>query len=272
MGKTRMTRMRTMAAVWPWQKSPPKAVLQELGQARSARPWILNLVQLAHWCTVAGTVQVAWLLFERRDALSLLLGPDWRVFSLLLSGLVLEAGGLAPMLMHAREDWQVAPSLAGAAPQEANDPLLRQQAYRFLFSGLTLGQVLRALAVFGSGPAALALLLPPALVAVLGPSRPLLPWQRRGVPLLPLAVPLAVAFLLSSLAMLAAMLHLFGPALAAAGLPAALALAPGVCQGLGGGIEASLAETRFNQWWHLLAVLVLNAGLVGEILLVRLLG
>jgi hypothetical protein len=58
----------------------------------------------------------------------------------------------------------------------------------------------------------------------------------------------------------------------AAGLPAALALAPGVCQGLGGGIEASLAETRFNQWWHLLAVLVLNAGLAGEILLVRLLG
>lgn len=48
--------------------------------------------------------------------------------------------------------------------------------------------------------------------------------------------------------------------LVARGCPAATALLPLVCNGAGGALEATQAETTYNQWWHLAAVLVLSSG------------
>lgn len=249
-----------LIATWPWQKLPAKRSLTALGQAASARPWILTLVQAGHWLCLPTLTLVAWIVFSASDELALRLGSRWQVFTLLLSLALTGMAVVCPVLMHAREGWQLAP--AAERPEEGNDPLLRIHAYRFLFSGLTAAQLCFGLAVFGSRSAAL--VLPTALVVLLGPGRPLLPWRQGGTLLLPLPVPLAVAFLLSGLLQAAALLRLFGPALAATGLPPLLALSPMLGSALGGGIEGGLAETRFNQWWHLLAVLLLNGGVVLE--------
>ena len=253
---------------WPWQKGAVKSTLANLGQERTARPWILTLVQAAHWLLLPGLALVAWRIFSGSEALTARLGSRWQVFALLLGTACMALGSLAPMLMHAREGWQVAP--AAAVPEEGNDALLRLHAYRLLFSGLSAGQLLFALAVFGPTGPALALLLPAALVVVMGPGRPLLPWRQGGALLLPVPVPLALAFLISALLQAIAMLKLYGPALAGYGLPPPLALAPLLGSGLGGGLEGGLAETRFNQWWHLLAIVLLNAGVLLEAMLLQL--
>ncbi len=264
MGRSTAARIPT----WPWQKGPVKRSLVERGLAGTARPWILTLVQAAHWLVFPWLALVAWQIFAGSDALALLLGSRWQVFALLLSPAVTALGALAPMLMHAREGWQVAP----AADEDAvgNDAQLRLHAYRFLFSGLTAAQLLFAVGVFGARGPVLALLLPAALVVLLGPARPLLPWRQAGALLLPLPLPLGLAFVVSGLLWAAALLALCGPALAAGGLPPLLALAPLLGAGMGGGLEGGLAETRFNQWWHLLAVLLINAGALLEALLLRL--
>lgn len=253
---------------WPWQKAAPKRSLAALGQAANARASILTLVQAAHWLLLPVMVLVGWIIFSASSQLAMRLGSRWQVFALLLSLAFTALGGLCPMLMHAREGWQLAPPAEQV--EEGNDPVLRIHAYRFLFSGLTAANLCVAVAVFGRAAPALLLVLPAALVVLLGPGRPLLPWRHAGGLLLPVPIPLALAFLLSSLLKAAALLALFGPALSAIGLPPLLALAPLLASGLGGGLEGGLAETRFNQWWHLLAILLLDSSALLEGLLLRL--
>jgi hypothetical protein len=133
-------------------------------------------------------------------------------------------------------------------------------AYRTLFSGLTLAQLLLPLAVFGLQPALVALVLALGLVVVAGPSRPLVPWRHEGVHLMPVAQPLALAMGASIVLSVAAYWTLLAPGLVAKGWPAATSLLPLVCNGAGGALEATQAETTYNQWWHLVAVVVLSGG------------
>ena len=246
--------------LWPWQKAPARPSLVRLGQGHTARAWILNLVQLGHWLTSLAVLSVAWVAFRQADGLEAQLGTRWQVFTLLISILLPTATSVAPILTHAREQWQVVPPAGVNGCSDGHDPVLRSLAYRLLFSGLTLSQLLLTLAVFGPRPALLALVLVLCLVVVAGPSRPMVPWRHAGVLLIPISLPLALSMGASVMLSAAAYWELLAPGLEQAGWPEALALLPLVCSGAGGALEATQAETTYNQWWHLVAVVVLTAG------------
>jgi hypothetical protein len=246
--------------LWPWQKAPARPSLVRLGQGPSARAWILNLVQLGHWLVLLSVLPVAWVAFSQADRLAVQLGSRWQVFALLISILLPAAASAGPIMMHAREQWQLTPPAGAHGIQDCHDPVLRRLAYRTLFSGLTLSQLLLPLAVFGLQPGLVALLLTLGLVVLAGPSRPLVPWKHAGVLLMPVALPLALAMGASIVLAVAAYWQLLAPGLVARGWPAATALLPLVCNGGGGALEATQAETTYNQWWHLAAVLVLSGG------------
>ncbi|MFN7894631.1 MAG: hypothetical protein ACK5Q6_00500 [Cyanobacteriota bacterium] len=246
--------------LWPWKKAPARPSLVRLGQAATARGWILNLVQLGHWLVLLSVLPVAWVAFSRADGLAAQLGSSWQVFALLISIVLPVAASAGPIMMHAREQWQLTPPAGAYGIQDGHDPVLRRLAYRTLFSGLTLAQLLLPLAVFGLQPALVALVLALGLVVVAGPSRPLVPWRHAGVHLMPVAQPLALAMGASIVLSVAAYWKLLAPGLVAMGWPAAAALLPLVCNGVGGALEATQAETTYNQWWHLVAVVVLSGG------------
>jgi hypothetical protein len=246
--------------LWPWQKMPARPSLDQLGQGHTARAWILNLVELGHWLALVSVVVVAWVVFDQADALTEWLGTRWQAFALLISILLPAAGSIGFIVMHAREQWQLTPPAGWNGSNDGHDPMLRRLVYRMLFSGLTVSQLLLPLAVFGANPALLVLLAGLGLVAVAGPSRPLLPWRHAGISLLPVALPLVVAMAASIVLALVAFWHLLAPGLASKGWPAALAILPLVCNGGGGALEASLAETTYNQWWHLAAAVLLTCG------------
>jgi hypothetical protein len=246
--------------LWPWQKAPARPSLVRLGQGHSAMAWILNLVQVGHWLVVLSVLPVAWVAFSQADRLAARLGSRWQVFALLISILLPAAASAGPIMMHAREQWQLTPPAGTHGIEDGHDPVLRRLAYRTLFSGLTLSQLLLPLAVFGARPGLVALLLVLGLVVLAGPSRPLVPWKHAGVPLMPVALPLALAMGASIALAVAAYWQLLTPGLAQAGWPEALALLPLAGNGTGGAVEATLAETTYNQWWHLVAVMVLSSG------------
>jgi len=250
----------THEPLWPWQKAPARPSLVRLGKGHTARAWILNLVQLGHWLTSLAVLSVAWVAFRQADVLVAQLGTRWQVFTLLISILLPTATSVAPILSHAREQWQLTPPAGLNGCSDGHDPVLRSLAYRLLFSGLTLSQLLLTLAVFGPRPALVVLLLLLCLVVVAGPSRPLVPWRHAGVLLIPISLPLALAMGASVVLSAAAYWQLLAPGLDQAGWPEGLALLPLICSGAGGALEATQAETTYNQWWHLVAVLVLSGG------------
>jgi len=245
---------------WPWQKHAARASLVRLGRAGSARAWILNLIQFFHWLSLLSVVLVGWVVVDHIDVLTDALGSRWQSYALLLSALLPGAAGIPPILMHSCEGWQLTPELGSTESGDGHDPVLRRMAYRILFSGLTLSQLLLPLAVFGLR---LVLLIPLsfcALGVIVGPSRPLLPWKTNGVLLLPVAVPLAIAFAASLPLAALALWFWLDPPLTAAGFSPGVSLVPLLMLGAGGATEAIKAETTFNQWWHLVAILLLLAG------------
>jgi hypothetical protein len=256
------SRLKSGAPVWPWQKCRPRPSLVRVGQAATARTWILNLVQSGHWLAVFIGFWVGWIVFAHLGAIEHHLGSIGRVYALQLSVLLPAMASGYPVLMHACEGWQTLPERGTVDPDDGHDPVLRGMAYRFLFSGLTLSQLLLSFAVFGAEFPVLPVLVVLALVVLLGPARPLLPWRHHGSLLLPLPVSLALAFALSLALGLCSSWSLMAGPLVAAGLPSMLALAPLACLGLGGALEGCLAETSYNQWWHLAAVIAFISGFV----------
>ena len=243
---------------WPWQKNVAKASLVELGQARTAKPWILNLIQCGHWITVALLFVLTWVLFNKNELLIERLGSRWQAFALLLWPMFQIQASMAPILMHARESWQLAPTAISTA--YGNDALLRFHAYRFLFNGLSLSQLMISLAVYGINPLLIGIALPMVAIIVAGPSRPLLSFSKNDNNLLPISIPLAIAFMATAIISIFAIFTLYGPALSAANLPSILAPAPLLLYAAGGIVEVNLGETKFNQWWHLLAIATIGCG------------
>lgn len=253
--------------LWPWQKMPARPSLDSLGQGHTARAWILNLVELGHWLSLLSVVSVAWVAFDQADALTGRLGSRWQAFALLISILLPAAGGVGFILMHAREQWQITPPAGWKGRHDGHDPVLRRLAYRLVFSGLTVSQLLLPLAVFGARPALVVLVAGLGLIAVAGPSRPVLPWRHAGIPVMPVTVPLLLAMGASMVLAIASFWQLLAPGLSSKGWPAALALLPMLCNGGGGALEATQAETTYNQWWHLLAIILINCGSLAYALL-----
>ncbi len=280
---------------WGFQKAPPKQSLNP-AQARSARPLVLNLVELIHWASFPLGFYVLAFIFLNADVIATHLeGDRLRVFWLQL-GMACQVfgGGISGIMMHLYEGWQVTPfrnilGLKESSPPEDvsqilvphyNNAWLRAVAYQMLFTFQTAGLGFFTLGVYGARPLPLLLLLGGLAVALMGPSEPRTRFNRvvdgEPRPVLPLAWSLLIVFALNALANLLAAHQFFGPTIAQAWPPSLLpwlgvvipawlvpwlALLAPLTVAAGGAYEGWIAESSFNQWQHFIAFVILTLGL-----------
>ena len=261
---------------WEWQKPAPKASLVASKLDRFAQGWILNLVELVHWLPFIPTFILAYLIFHHSGDLKPLLGDsDLRVFLLLLSPLIQTFGGLMGITMHEYEGWQVAffknPLDCDFAVDHYNNEWLREVAYKLLFLLQGVGLLAFSLAVFGFSIITIPFAVLSGLIAFIGPQNPKATFLFNGQPVFPLAVSILAVFIVNAIVNFVAYFSLLGDPLVLAGLPRALAALAPLLLMLGGMIEGIVAESSFNQWWHFIAVVFLNLGMVAQILLFPLL-
>ncbi len=140
------------------------------------------------------------------------------------------------------------------------------------------GLLLFSLAAFGFTTPMLAFAAASIFVAFIGPRQPRFIMSIFNAPVNPLPLPLFVAFIINAIVNMVGYALLFGPVMRGAlVLPAALgaavvpgwllAIIPALMVASGGLIEGLLAESTFDQRWHLFAFLVLDAGLATHALL-----
>ncbi len=280
---------------WAFQKASPKHSLNP-SQARTARPLVLNLIELIHWASFPLGFWVLAYIFVHSEVIATHLGGDQlRVFWLQL-GMACQVfgGGISGIMMHEYEGWQVTPfrNIIGleehSPPQDVaqilvpnyNNAWLRAVAYQMLFTFQTAGLGFFTLGVFGPGPLPLLLVVGGIAVALLGPFEPRTRFCRivdgEPRPVLPISWSLLIVFALNAFANLIACHHFFGPTIAQAWPPSLLPwldavvpawlvpwlslLAP-FTVAAGGAYEGWIAESSFNQWQHFIAFVILTLGL-----------
>jgi hypothetical protein len=223
-----------------------------------------------------------------------------RVF-LVLQGLMCQVfAGLAANLMHIYEGWQVAPFLnplsthsaaqarGSPAPgsfrvEDYNNAWLRAVTYQTLFTFQALGLGLFTMAVFGPNEWTIALEAGSATISLLGPHN----WKMSSLNYgrdtkgnirsrLPVPTWILVVLGVNIVFNLVAWYIMFHASIEDVWPPTCLpwldivprsvggvvgSIFPPLCSGLGGAIEGAIAETSFNQLWHLFAFIVLLFGL-----------
>jgi hypothetical protein len=106
-------------------------------------------------------------------------------------------------------------------------------------------------------------------IAFLGPQDPKVTFTFNKQPAFPLSLSLTLVFIVNAVLNLAAYVHVFGGATEAfagnSALGVLLALVPPILVAAGGIVEGIVAETTFNQWWHFVAFVLLNLGMVANI-------
>ncbi|MGB0563576.1 MAG: hypothetical protein ACPGVO_17505 [Spirulinaceae cyanobacterium] len=260
---------------WEWQKPDPKTYLVEHNLAQYAQAWILNVVELVHWTLFIPGFLLSFVIFSHASVLTEQLGSETQVFLLLLTPVIQVFAGLGPIVMHEYEGWQIAyfqnPLDVEFQVPDVNNEWLREIAYKMLFFPQTVGLVTFSLGVFGLNKFTITFGCISVLFAFLCPQNPKVTFQFNGQPVFPVALWLMVVFVINATLNLIAYFVLLGPALASAGLPSFLSVAPPILLLLGGVLEGVVAESTFNQWWHFIAVIFLNVAMVVQIFLFGLL-
>jgi hypothetical protein len=200
-------------------------------------------------------------------------------------------GGISGNMMHQYEGWQVAVFRNPLEPygKEAepgyNDAWLRAVAYQMLFSFQVMGVFFTSIGVFGvERPAMKALAALTGIVISLAPQLPhcttVFPWLfekigltkpwkwlTKGRPVFPLSIWLFATFMINTFAAVMAYEKMFS-GINWVGVPIlenlpreVAAIIPFGLVGFGGIYEGLVAETRFNQWHHFLAFILLDLGL-----------
>eukprot|EP01031_Cornospumella_fuschlensis_P041709 gene41709-50904_t len=251
---------------WGWNKAPPKSSLSKLvpPKAWSANAATLNLVEFVHWAPIVPAVLASFAALKRsKTLLPKLLEGDISLLLLILTPIVQFFGGLPGIMMHTYEGWQVTPFVnplvSSLTVSDNNNAWLREVAYKFIFVTQYLGLQCFSLAVLGlkGWHGSLGWLsLAGALLAYLGNQQWKATFYLFGQPAFPLAYATLVPFIL------AAVLNIYSSWVFGHGaVGALLAVAPSLLIALGGVIEGLLAETVFNQWLHILAVVFFNIGM-----------
>ena len=254
---------------WEWQKPDPKTYLVKHNLAQYAQAWILNLVELVHWLPFFPAFLLSFIIFQNSGNLHSLLGSDIQVFLILISPLIQTFGGLMGITMHEYEGWQVVffqnPLDTDFNIKDCNNEWLREVAYKLLFLLQGAGLLAFSLGVFGINKITLTFAIISGLVAFTAPQNPKATFYFNHQPVFPLSISILVVFIINAIVNFVAYFYLFNTALADANLPFLLAgLAP-ILLMLGGVIEGIIAESTFNQWWHFIAVIFLNFGMIVQI-------
>lgn len=177
------------------------------------------------------------------------------------------------IVMHEYEGWQVTefrnPLKEDFSVTCYNNAWLREVAYKLLFTLQTAGLLTFSLGAYGLTPAMTLLTAATAGIAFLGPQDPKVTFTFNDQPAFPLSLSLTLVFIVNAALNLAAYVHVFGGAAEAfAGgseWGILLALVPPILVAAGGIVEGIVAETTFNQWWHFVAFVLLNLGMVANI-------
>jgi len=273
---------------WGWQKPPPKESLYRVNltingethivdQSKTAKQWILNLIELIHWAPALPAFLMANTIYHHshwwEHALGHTQGVEFRMVGLILSPIVAFAGGLPAMAMHEFEGWQVAPFRSPEDKkcvnvQEYNNERLRRVNYRFIFVLQAWGFMLQNIAVFCVNGLN-GFLVPTAIVfAYIGFADQRIPKEPHifGNPAFPLSAVSLIVFILAASLNLCAFgfiginIYQDQPEI----LRVVKAILPVTLIAIGGVIEGLLAETTFNQWLHGLAFFILNIGFWAE--------
>ncbi|MEH2252390.1 hypothetical protein [Nostoc sp.] len=254
---------------WEWQKPEPKTYLVKHDLGKYARAWILNLIEFIHWFPFIPAFILSFLVFQHSSTLNLRLGTDLQVFFILVSPLIQTFGGLAGIMMHEYEGWQVVhfqnPLDSDFNIKNINNEWLREVAYKLLFILQGAGLLAFSLGVFGVNKFTLSLAIISVVVWSIGPQNPKGTFYIKGQPVFPLSIPILVVFIVNAIVNFIAYFYLFGEGLQEANLPKILAgLVPTLLM-LGGMIEGLLAESTFNQWWHFGAFLLINSAMLAQL-------
>ena len=146
-----------------------------------------------------------------------------------------------------------------------NNEWLREVAYKLLFFWNGLGLLAFSLGVFGINKITLTLAIISVIISFIGPQNPKVTFYFNKQPVFPLSLSILVVFIINAIINFIAYFYLFGEALSAASFPIFLAgLAP-ILLMFGGILEGIIAESTFNQWWHFIAVVFINAGIIAQI-------
>ena len=262
---------------WGWNKAAPKTSLINIGMARTANTFMLNLVELVHWTPIIPAFLMAQSILNNSDKWTNLFDNDQqRTLLFLLSPIIAFFGGLPGIMMHTYEGWQVAPfdsPLRGDAQNtnvvvsDKNNQWLRIVAYFFIFNMQYIG--LQAFSYAVLGPTYFFGCL--KFLSVMGFFIGYLgnqdnkatfdfKWkQTAGGSTFPLAWFTLVPFILSASLNIYAFTHL-GKLVFSGYFSLINSIAPPVLIALGGIIEGLFAETIFDQKIHAFAVILFNTG------------
>lgn len=278
---------------WGLSKPKPKKSLEKVGQTKTAAAWILNIVEFFHFFSFAIGFKLFWTMFNNIEKLGVRINaanPTFGFFFLLFAHVNQIYGGGFPIVMHQYEGWQIAEfrnPLKTHVEPEYNDAWLRAVAYQLLMSFQTLGALFIWVGIEGvTSTFQKGLIALTAFIIVFAPQLPhcttVFPnlFKRFGLqkiwnkitngnrPVFPLSIYLFLALIANSMYAALAYFKMFG-AIDWVGYPVLQSL-PGIVTSnipfllifVGGAIfEGFIAETTFNQWYHLIAILMLDFGL-----------
>ncbi|WP_019503094.1 hypothetical protein [Pseudanabaena sp. PCC 6802] len=243
---------------WVWQYPKPKL------QTSYANPLMLSAIEFFHYLTFATQIGLAYTFFSFSDFYA----PRCESFFLVaIAPVFQQAASVVPIVLHEYEGWQIAPFKDSTGDRDKfNNDGLRRVAYKLLFVLQAVASGMFCIGVFGTNRwsvGSLTVEMPWTILFVAAVLLWLYVASRAAKTfsltidnklLLPVPLSIAIVYIPIQFAYIIALADLLGwvPALLGVALP----LLGGVMEGLG-------AESTFNQWWHLFAVILLNsAGVV----------
>eukprot|EP00594_Rhizosolenia_setigera_P011917 CAMPEP_0178970528 /NCGR_PEP_ID=MMETSP0789-20121207/19615_1 /TAXON_ID=3005 /ORGANISM="Rhizosolenia setigera, Strain CCMP 1694" /LENGTH=332 /DNA_ID=CAMNT_0020657089 /DNA_START=124 /DNA_END=1122 /DNA_ORIENTATION=- len=252
---------------WSFDKAPPKASLQSVGPQKkdrsgTAAAWILNIVEGAHWLTLPPTFLGSYAIMLNHDFwLNMFGGSELRVLLFCLAPLIGFVGGLPPIVMHTYESWQVAPfrnPVEGEfVLQDYNNGWMRAVAYKYLFIIQGVGLVMANHGYNGFKTVGISLAL--ILLSYVGDQSKKATFKINDQPVFPVPIVAIPLFLWGVIFNLLAAISLAGHISDNPLVHWGLIVAP-LLTAAGGVVEGLIAESTFNQWIHLGAVIMLIAG------------
>ncbi|CAB9519246.1 expressed unknown protein [Seminavis robusta] len=271
-----------------WTKpSEPKQSLSrsDIQQSHTAKPWILNLVQAAHWSLGIPLLVNSYVFCSQFELWSSAVAnhDPTRMLLLILYPMVTFMSALFPIVSHSYDDWQLAPfrdqhasnndttsqPLEYPAQDYGNDRLHRF-GYNMLFLFLSFSSLMEYHALCGNNNMLL-VSIPMCLYGILGDQNHLVSQHipRRGAhqePIVPVPVCTTALFAYSQTLWLVALVGLMVSSNVAAG-SSSLWLAMGIAvvgQTIGGVYEGVVAESTFSQWDHLISIAIMFTGFSAE--------
>ena len=262
---------------WGWNKAAPKKSLYDIGMAKTANNFMLNLVEFVHWAPLIPAFMMAQSILNYSDEWTIYFNNDkQRTLLFLLSPIIAFFGGLPGIMMHTYEGWQVAPfdsPLRGGLEDnnvivsENNNQWLRIVAYFFIFNMQYIGLQSFSYAILGpncfNGWLKF-LSIMGFLIGYLGDQQYKATFNFKwgnttGGSTFPLAWTTLIPFIMSASLNLYAFSE-FGKLVYPGPFHIINSLAPPTLIALGGAIEGLFAETIFDQKIHTFAVILFNGG------------